>query len=199
MLYLKRKHFSHRIQFHTEKVWFIWKKIEKITFLFFFGQNFCWPDVFNRKFFKFMQRHLNVLKLKVTKGELDISIRLEMADDYRLGGPRGAPPPASFRVKEKVKFYQYNLRSRSRSGREAEAFFKIWGGSGSRKEAKTLRFHITAFYTFWHHAGYASISFIPSSEGCMVAIFSCILERTSSRIAWFSHWTGQYSITDLVD
>ena len=83
---------------------------------------------------------------------------------------------------------------------EAEAFFKIWGGSGSGREAKTLCFHITAFYTLlWHLAGYASISFIPSSEGCMVAIFSCLWERISSRIAWFSHWTGQYSITDLVD
>ena len=41
MQYLKRKHFSHRIQFHTGKVWFIWKKNEKITFLSFSCQNFC--------------------------------------------------------------------------------------------------------------------------------------------------------------
>ena len=46
----------------------------------------------------------NVLKLKVTKGKLDISIRLEMADDYQQGGGLAEPPPppsppASFRVR----------------------------------------------------------------------------------------------------
>ena len=38
---------------------------------------------------------------------------------------------------------KYDLGSGSRSGREAEAFFKILGGSGSGREAKNLRFHIT--------------------------------------------------------
>ena len=35
MLYLKRKHFSHRFQFQTEKVWFVWRKIEKTSLSFF--------------------------------------------------------------------------------------------------------------------------------------------------------------------
>ena len=33
------------------------------------------------------------MKLKVTKGELIISKHVEMADQYLLGGARGAPPP----------------------------------------------------------------------------------------------------------
>ena len=45
MQYLKRKHFSHRIQFHREKLWFIWKNFEKIKFFQFFFQNQCWPLV----------------------------------------------------------------------------------------------------------------------------------------------------------
>ena len=41
MQYLKRKHFSHRIQFHTGKVWFIWKKLKKSHFYFFFVKIFA--------------------------------------------------------------------------------------------------------------------------------------------------------------
>ena len=57
MQYLKRKHFSHRIQFHIEKVWFIWRKIEKIKFFQFFCQNRCWPLVFERAFLKFVPKN----------------------------------------------------------------------------------------------------------------------------------------------
>ena len=38
MQYLKRKHFSHRIQFHTGKVWFIWKNWKKSHFYFFLSK-----------------------------------------------------------------------------------------------------------------------------------------------------------------
>ena len=92
MQYLKRKHFSHRIQFHTEKVWFIWKKLKKITFLFFLSKFFLtWClqlqifQICAKKFKNWVPLCFwNVLKLKVTKGELDISIRLEMAEAYQL-------------------------------------------------------------------------------------------------------------------
>ena len=57
MQYLKREHFYHRIQFHTEKVWFIWKKIEKIKFFRFFCQNRFWPLVFDRIFLKFVPKN----------------------------------------------------------------------------------------------------------------------------------------------
>ena len=49
-------HFSHRIQFQTKKVWFIWKKCKKIKFLKNFFQNFFWPVVFDWKFFKFVKK-----------------------------------------------------------------------------------------------------------------------------------------------
>ena len=105
MQYLKRKHFSYRIQLHTGKVWFIWKKLKKSHFYFFLSKfllTWCLQSqifqICAKKFKNWVALCFgNVLKLKVTKGELDISIRLEMADDYRLGGARGAPP-ASFRV-----------------------------------------------------------------------------------------------------
>ena len=41
----------------------------------------------------------NVLKLKVTKGELIISNHVEMADRYLLGGGLEEPPPTLVRVK----------------------------------------------------------------------------------------------------
>ena len=48
-----------------------------------FGKNFQnWVALFFGK----------VLKIKVTKGELVISNHVEMADQYLLGGARGAPP-----------------------------------------------------------------------------------------------------------
>ena len=41
----------------------------------------------------------NVLKLKVTKGELIISNHVEMADRYLLGGGARGAPPTLVRVK----------------------------------------------------------------------------------------------------
>ena len=38
ILYIKGKHFSCKIQFHTEKVWFYAKKITKIVFWFFWSK-----------------------------------------------------------------------------------------------------------------------------------------------------------------
>ena len=94
MQYLKRKHFSYRIQLHTGKVWFIWKKLKKSHFYFFLSKfllTWCLQSqifqICAKKFKNWVALCFgNVLKLKVTKGKLDISIWLEMADDYRLGG-----------------------------------------------------------------------------------------------------------------
>ena len=108
MQYLKRKHFYHRIQFHTEKVWFIWKKIEKNQiFPIFLSRPIlttCLRLHFSQICAKKFQNWVylcfrGVLKLKVTKGELIISNGLEMADAYLLGGVAAIPPPALVRVK----------------------------------------------------------------------------------------------------
>ena len=64
-----------------------------------FGKNFQnWVALFFGK----------VLKIKVTKGELIISNHVEMADQYLLGGARGAPPPALIRVKKCIYFWVKN-------------------------------------------------------------------------------------------
>ena len=108
MQYLKRKHFSHRIQFHTEKVWLIWKKFEKNQiFPIFLSKPIlttCLRSHFSQICAKKFQNWVylcfgEVLKLKVTKGELIISNGLEMADAYLLGGVAAPPPPALVRVK----------------------------------------------------------------------------------------------------
>ena len=52
----QKKHFSHRIQFHTEKVWFFSKKIEKIKFFRFFFQNRCWPLFSSAQFSNLCQK-----------------------------------------------------------------------------------------------------------------------------------------------
>jgi len=64
MQYFNRKHFSHKIQFHREKVWFIWKKFEKMKFFWFFFQNRCWPLVSFANFSKLCQK-ISKLSLSV--------------------------------------------------------------------------------------------------------------------------------------
>ena len=101
MQYLKRKHFYHRIQFQTEKVWFIWKKIEKnLIFPIFLSRRILTTSLwlyFSQICAKEFQNWVNlcfgrVLKSKVTKGELVISNGVEMADRYVLGGLEEPPP-----------------------------------------------------------------------------------------------------------
>ena len=58
MQYLKRKDFSIRIQFQTEKLWFVSRKIEKIKLFHFFFQNRSLPLVFKRAFLKFVPKNL---------------------------------------------------------------------------------------------------------------------------------------------
>ena len=74
-------------------------KLKKSNF-WFFCQNLCRHCVFNRKFFKFVQRNSKiwvalcfwkVLKSKVIKGKLMISNHLEMADKCLPRGGPGAP------------------------------------------------------------------------------------------------------------
>ena len=114
MQYLKRKHFSYRIQFHTEKVWFIWKNLKKSNFSDFFFKtdadhlssfaNFSnlyqqISQICTKKFQNWVYLCFRkVLKLKVTKRELIISNHLEIMDNYLLG-EMAATPPALIGVK----------------------------------------------------------------------------------------------------
>ena len=47
VIYLKRTHFSSRIQIQTKKVWFIIEKFEKNWIFLFLGQKRGWPGVFD--------------------------------------------------------------------------------------------------------------------------------------------------------
>ena len=60
MQYLKKSIF-HRIQFHTEKVWSIWREIEKINFFQIFWKNLCWPLGLVCTFLKFLSHPLALL------------------------------------------------------------------------------------------------------------------------------------------
>ena len=101
VIYLKRTHFSCRIQIQTKRAWFIIEKFEKIWIFPVLGQKRGWPGVFDSWFLQFFynkpqkwlcQELLKGLNLKVTKYELIISNQSEMADDYLPGGAPGAPP-----------------------------------------------------------------------------------------------------------
>ena len=58
MLYIKRKHFSHRIQFSIERYDLYEEKLIKNQIFIFFCENRCWSVVFNCKFLIFVQRNL---------------------------------------------------------------------------------------------------------------------------------------------
>ena len=96
----KESIFHIEFNFTQEKYDLFEKKLKKSHFYFFLSKfllTWCLQSqifqICAKKFKNWVALCFgNVLKLKVTKGELDISIRLEMADDYRLGGARGAPP-----------------------------------------------------------------------------------------------------------
>ena len=47
VIYLKRTHFSCRIQLHDEKIWFDGKKLKKFRFFNFFCQKRGWPGIFD--------------------------------------------------------------------------------------------------------------------------------------------------------
>ena len=100
-------HFSHRIQFQTKKVWFIWKKCKKIKFLKNFFQNFFWPVVFDWKFFKFVKKISKLSCSIFWKGFENKSHqrRAHYLKPRRNGGPiptgggSRSPPPTLTRVK----------------------------------------------------------------------------------------------------
>ena len=52
VIYLKRMHFSCRIQIQTKKVWFIIEKFEKIPIFPILGQKRGWPGIFDSWFLK---------------------------------------------------------------------------------------------------------------------------------------------------
>ena len=104
-IYIKRMHFPSGIQLWAEKIWFVEKKWKKLIFSGFWSkimltswlqrQIFCkWWKKFQKLLY---QDLLEGLKWKVTKYEHATFNELEMADDKRLGGARGAPP-GLFRV-----------------------------------------------------------------------------------------------------
>ena len=84
----KESIFYIEINFQTEKVWFVWRKIENIKFYWFFLSKSMlttchWQPISQicaKKIFKLSLCFGKYLESKVTKGELVISIHLEMAD-----------------------------------------------------------------------------------------------------------------------
>ena len=86
-MYIKRMHFLCRIQFKTKKVWFVFKKVKKKSFVFTFWSKFRLIFCFQQQKYEISamkpqkllyQNFLKYLKLEVTKGELWIFIQLEM-------------------------------------------------------------------------------------------------------------------------
>ena len=129
MLYLKRKHFLHRIQFYTEKVWFVWRKIEKNQIFFFYvwksmltcSLQLQIPHICAKRFENWV--HLcfgKVLKLKVNKRELIISDHLEMVDGY-LQWWLLQPPPSLIRVNKNLVLPRLNKFQHFCN------FMNIWG------------------------------------------------------------------------
>ena len=98
IIYLKRLHSLCRIQFQTDNIWFVIRKIEKKRFLstlwltdylqLQLSQNYS-----NRFQIWVALNFWKVLKIKVTKGKLIIPAHLEMAHQYLQGGPQGPPLP----------------------------------------------------------------------------------------------------------
>ena len=109
MQYLKREHFSHRIQFYWEKVWFFWEILKKIIWVCYLSKlmpttclhlPIC--QIWAKQFQNWVSLYFGkVLKLKDTKGELIICNCLWMADNYLLGRWGFLePPPGPIRVKQ---------------------------------------------------------------------------------------------------
>ena len=96
----KESIFHIEFNFTQEKYDLFEKKLKKSHFYFFLSKfllTWCLQSqifqICAKKFKNWVALCFgNVLKLKVTKGELVISNRVEMADQYLLGGARGAPP-----------------------------------------------------------------------------------------------------------
>ena len=89
MQYIKKMHFSHRIQFQTKKNYDIFEKnLKKLNSFIFFSKliltsclQFQIFQIFGKKFQNQVALCFGrVLKIKVTKGELVISNHIEMAD-----------------------------------------------------------------------------------------------------------------------
>ena len=96
----KESIFHIEFNFKQKKYDLFQEKLKKSNFFFFFSKSMLTSclqmpvsQICAKKFKNWVCLCFgNVLKLKVTKGELVISNRVEMADQYLLGGAQGAPP-----------------------------------------------------------------------------------------------------------
>ena len=102
----KKRIFHIEFNFKQKKYDLFEKNAKKSNFKIFFSKIFLTSclrlqifQICEKKFQNWVALFFGkVLKIKVTKGELIISNHVEMADQYLLGGARGAPPPALIRV-----------------------------------------------------------------------------------------------------
>ena len=117
MQYLKKTHFSPRMQFETKKYDLFEKNAKKSNFETFFFKNFP-TSCLRLQIFQICETKLQnwvalyfgkVLKIKVTKGELIISNHLEMADQYLLGGSRS--PSSHWLGLKHENFYKHLIHS----------------------------------------------------------------------------------------
>ena len=104
MQYLYRKNFSHRIQFQTMKIWFLWRKIVKIYFFLWKSMLTCCLQLQNfhiwaKKFENWVDLCSGkVLNFIVTKREIILWNHLEMVNGY-LQWWLLVPPSSLIRVK----------------------------------------------------------------------------------------------------
>ena len=102
----KESIFHIKFNFKQKKYDLFQEKLKKSNFFIFFSKSMLTSclqtrvsQICTKKFKNWVCLCFgNVLKLKVTKGELVISNRVEMADRYLLGGGPKEPPPTLTRV-----------------------------------------------------------------------------------------------------